>query len=187
MQSIEFTITGTMPILFGKEPQAYEESPDKAKGRQSKDLTPVQIAKLHLHIVRIEKAEVIVIPAHSLRKSLQYVTGMALGRSPRQGWGKLVKGGVIIEPAYMPIDPQDWTLDIRRAGTKGGSSGTKLYRPRFDIWSVSGIVSYDDKHLEGDQIRDLFDYAGRYDGLGSYRIGTGGPFGSFKVTVWLEG
>ena len=187
MQSIEFTITGSMPILFGKEPQAYEESADKANGRKTKDLTPVQIAMLHHHTARNGKADVIVIPAHSLRKSLQYVTGMALGRSPRQGWGKLVKGGVIIEPAYLPLDPQDWTLDIRRVGTKGPGTGSKLYRPRHDVWSVSGIVSYDDKHLEGNQIRDLFDYAGRYDGLGSYRIGTGGPFGSFKVTSWQGG
>jgi hypothetical protein len=189
MNSIDFRIKGTQPLLFNREPSPFEDSPDlSAKTSKRKDEKPSEEAARHLHTINGNgKGRQAVIPAILLRKCLQSVTTLALGRStPGHPWVQIVKGGVIIEPASMLLEPQNWTLDVRRAGTKGRGTGAMLYRPRFDDWSVKGVVSYDDRHLSGQDVRKLFDEAGRFQGLASYRIGNGGPFGSFIVTEWKE-
>jgi len=112
---------------------------------------------------------------------------ITLGRSSAaHPWQQIVKGGVALEPDSFPIDPQEWTLDVRRAGTKGRGTGALLYRPRFDKWGFGGRVLYDDTRIAEEQVRQLFDNAGTFDGLGAYRIGVGGPFGKFVVTEWKE-
>ena len=188
MQSIEFTIKGTRPVLFSKEPIAFEERPAKGNGRKSKDETPQEQAAKCLHTIENGKGPVAVIPSHSILKGLQAVTTIALGRSTRKSYVKLVKGAVQIEPANLVISPQDWTLDVRRAGSpmKGSGTGALLYRPRFDLWEVKGSVIYDDEHLSAEQIRALFDTAGKFNGVGSYRIGNGGPMGSYMVNSWVD-
>ena len=176
--------------MFNKEPQAYEDARSRSRGNQPpKDEKPIDEARRHLHLAKCNgsKKEVPVIPAGVLRKCLQSVTSLALGRSTAgHPWVQIVKGAVIIEPVSMPIQPKDWTLDVRRCGTRGRGNGVLLHRPRFDEWSIEGTVLYDDRHLSGQDVRKLFDESGRFQGLGSYRIGTGGPFGSFAVTEWRE-
>jgi hypothetical protein len=188
MRTIDFTIKGTAPLMFSKEPIAYEDSEAKTS-RKSKSDSPVEIAKRCLHTTKNGKGELAVIPAHSLLKAVFSVITVALGRSTRKSWVKIVQGALKIEPSMLVIDPQEWTLDVRRAGTKGGGTGALLYRPRFDVWQASGTALYEDDEtygLSGSQVRTLFDIAGRFDGLGSYRIGNRGPFGSFSVVNWNE-
>jgi len=189
MQTIEFTIKGTAPIMFSKENLPFEEEVGKGNGRTNKNETPMEQAAKCLHTINGNgKGSLAAIPAHSLLKGMQAVTTIALGRSTRKSWVKLVKGGIKIEPAFLPVDPQNWTLDVRRAGTsnKGPGTGAKLYRPRFDDWSASGTIVYDDEHLSAQDVRSLLDTNGRFNGLGSYRVGVGGPFGSFIVTKWED-
>jgi len=187
MNSVDFKIRGTAPLLFNKEPEAFEDSPNRRK-KPPKDEKPVDEARRHLHMSRVNgsKKQVPVIPAIWLKKCLQSVTGLALGRStPGHPWVQIVKGGVKIEPLSMELLPCDWTMDVRRTGSKGrGGNGVLLHRPRFDEWSIEGTVLYDDRHLSEQDTRKLFDEGGRFQGLGSYRIGNGGPFGGFSVTEW---
>jgi hypothetical protein len=187
MNSIEFEIKGLRPLMFSKEPDPYEQAPDGQKGRKTKDLKPVEIARLALHTAKNGKGTVAVLPAHVMKKCLLSVVSITLGRSSaNHPWMQIVKGGIAVEPDDLVLEPQDWTLDIRRAGTKGRGTGALLYRPRFDAWQFSGRALYDDGRISEEQLRSLFDNAGTFDGLGAYRIGLGGPFGKFQVTEWKQ-
>jgi hypothetical protein len=173
--------------MFSKEADPYEEAPDKTNGRKTKDLSHAEIARLALHTVENGNGSVIVLPAHILKKSLLSVVSLTLGRSSAaHPWMQIVKGGIALEPDDLVLDPQEWTLDSRRAGTKGRGTGAMLYRPRFDAWAFSGRVLYDDLRISEEQVRSLFDNAGIFDGLGAWRIGSGGPFGRFQITSWKE-
>lgn len=92
---------------------------------------------------------------------------------------KKMANTLMVEPAYLTLTPQTWTIDARRSG-----AGAMNYRPRFDDWACSGAIEYDEEIFSDEQIRALLDYAGKYSGLGAWRFGNGGPCGRFQVTEW---
>lgn len=70
---------------------------------------------------------------------------------------------------------------------KIGASKHVRVRPRFDNWEASGTVSvWDDQITEG-VLKDIFQYAGNYKGLGDWRPGapTPGPHGMFEAEIKL--
>lgn len=78
-----------------------------------------------------------------------------------------------------------FTLDVRRA-TVGATKHVRV-RPLFPPrWKASGHVLVSDERITIDVVRELFDYAGRYVGIGDWRPGAPkkpGPYGTFNATV----
>jgi hypothetical protein len=63
----------------------------------------------------------------------------------------------------------------RAVGMRG--SKTVRTRPMFPNWAVEFTLSYDPERLNGDQVRDIIEYGGRYKGLCDFRP----RFGRFKL------
>ena len=186
MQSINFEVKGTSPLMFAAEPPYEERDDTKHSPKQDKNTKPVEIATQQLHTIPngSNGKRICVLPAHNLLRSIQgAITFLPKTRSISKV--KVVRGGVFIEPLHLVLKPQDWTIDCRRTGNGMRAGGSPLrYRPRFDAWAVDGEVKYDERHLDENELRSLFDYAGSYIGVGSWRPERGGPYGRFIVTRW---
>jgi len=100
--------------------------------------------------------------------------------------GKLISGSVKILGNIIPIKykktvvREDW-------GKASGMTGApmKILRPEFTDWSCELQIMYDESMISLDQIINLFNKAGFYMGIGSWRPGEsgGGNHGMFQVVV----
>jgi len=78
-----------------------------------------------------------------------------------------------------------FTIDMRRV-TVGTNKHIRC-RPHFHNWLLSGCIRVDntDGTLDQNTVEELFNYAGRFQGLCDYRPSARnpGPFGTFDATV----
>lgn len=183
MRTIEFTLRGIRPMMLSAEKpfEGAEEKPAKQKSQPS----AMEQAEAHLHKAKIDGKEVCVMPGINVQKCIQAAYPYMPSPGKRKGWTSLVRT-ISVDELHLAIEPQRWTLDARRSGTGFGKNGTMLYRPRFDEWQISGHLTYDDVHLSEEQVRELVDNAGRYIGLGAWRVQNRGPYGKFVVALWKD-
>lgn len=184
VKTIKFRIKGVRPLMLSAE-QPYEQT--NGNGAKVKKAQPsaMEQAESHLHKAKVGGKDVCVMPGINVQKSVQAAYPYMPAPGRRKSWKKLVCT-LSVEEMNMPIEPQRWTLDARRAGTGFGSGGSMLYRPRWDEWQLSGSVTFNEEHLSEEQVRGLFDNAGQYVGLGAWRVGNRGPYGKFIVSEWKE-
>lgn len=81
-----------------------------------------------------------------------------------------------------------WVVDKRKGIGNQAKTPTAvcIIRPKFPHWEFDVEITYDEKKINGDVVRQLFDTAGSSEGLGSFRPNKKGPFGRFRVTEWNE-
>jgi|SRR6267378_957571 len=192
MLSIEFAIKGVAPLMFNAEPPYEDNKGEKNGGKVDKNIQPAEIARRQLHtaVLAGSKEKVAVLPAHCLLKSIQAAQTF-LPKTRKISMKTVINGGILIEPVNLKIDPQDWTIDSRRVPTANPGSGAArapvLHRPRFDAWGMIGTCLYDERYINEESVRTLFDHSGQYIGLGTWRPQNRGPYGRFIVTKWEGG
>jgi hypothetical protein len=91
-------------------------------------------------------------------------------------------GAVIVSPAWILHEIPDWTVDRRPVVIKQA----RIVRERFDKWSLSFQIDFDETLIPAEDLKQVLDYAGRYCGIGDYRPAKGGPFGRFMVTIFQK-
>lgn len=102
----------------------------------------------------------------------------------------LVPALLDIEESFFPFPLLDggaelpWKVDKRRGVNPQTSGANLIIRPMFENWSFEFTLSFDEKELTGETVRDLVDKAGKRIGLGDYRPARKGPFGKFVVRKW---
>ena len=81
-----------------------------------------------------------------------------------------------------------WVVDKRKGMGYHGKTPTAVcvIRPKFPHWEFDCEIEYNEKKVNGDVIRQLFDVSGSSEGLGSFRPNKKGPFGRFRVASWNE-
>lgn len=72
-------------------------------------------------------------------------------------------------------------LFVKRA--RIGTAKHIRVRPKFDDWQAEIAVDVWDEQITEDVLRTLFEYGGRYKGIGDWRPSSGkpGPYGMFQV------
>lgn len=104
--------------------------------------------------------------------------------------GNPIKVGAISSLAELSFDEQreavramGFELFVKRA--KINSAKHIRVRPKFDSWSVSGTLEVTAKEIAEGDLKQLFELAGFYKGLGDWRPGckTPGRFGRFETAL----
>ena len=96
----------------------------------------------------------------------------------------LLPGLIDVVEQFLPLSNTDWIVDKRRGVLEATGGAVGIIRPKFDVWGFScTIVVYED-FVNIEKIREVFDMAGRFKGLGGFR--KKGRFGRFKVVKWEE-
>ncbi len=86
---------------------------------------------------------------------------------------------LVIPGAEKDKEPE-WIVDKRRGRLDSGVA-VCLRRPKFEKWGFTVTLDFDDNEIGQDKVEKLFEVAGRFQGLGSFRPSCKGPFGSFKT------
>ena len=89
----------------------------------------------------------------------------------------------IINPEN-PSEKPAWEVDMRAGRNPNGGELVCIVRPRFDIWSFTANIVITQDSINPYKIRELFDIAGRQQGLGDFRPEKKGYFGQFTVNCW---
>lgn len=208
----EFTLTGETPILMHADDvmsadamELWRSDPkNKAISKRGDDRSPAWTWIGYLY----HAGGNVVLPCENLQKCLSQA-GAKLTLKGKKTFKEAAVSGIWIEqatPALLvkgkPVSmakidglrtERDFAahmetskklgfdLDVRRA--KIGMSKHIRVRPKFDSWSVVGVIDVDDgvKELTKDVVTEIFHYAGKV-GLGDWRPGCGTPgrWGMFR-------
>ncbi len=79
-----------------------------------------------------------------------------------------------------------WIADKRRGVLAANGAAVGIVRPKFPTWAFDVTVEVDLDHVDIDKVKELFNAAGRYSGLGDFRPSKRGPFGRFSVVDFIE-
>lgn len=74
---------------------------------------------------------------------------------------------------------KDWEIDTRRVVVQ--RNGILRSRPKISDWGCVLEFEYDEQIMEPNLILAILQNAGKYPGVGDYRVGKKGPFGRFTV------
>jgi hypothetical protein len=81
---------------------------------------------------------------------------------------------------------QEWVVDKRRGVLAATGVAVGIIRPKFPVWAFDVTVEVDEGQVNIAKVRELFEAAGRFSGIGDFRPARRGPFGRFKVTKFVE-
>ena len=91
---------------------------------------------------------------------------------------------LFVAPEHLILDPQSWVVDSRPVVVPATKGRIIRHRPRFDEWTASCELEWDDTLLTKEQVRRIVDDTGRNVGLLDFRPEKKGPYGRFVVTSW---
>jgi hypothetical protein len=181
-----FKLVGHSPLLYGK--PVHDEKRDDETHEQREDRT----WKGRAHVTHDGK---LCIPAMSVHRSLCAAARWLSMKVPGGGqktFSKRFESGIlcnvpnfVVERNGKPLtldDIDECPLFVPSDGKRG--SGKRVWRkfPRvMPTWSICGAVLVTDGAITEDVFLRHLKCAGLHDGLGSMRIGTGGPNGMFEV------
>lgn len=122
------------------------------------------------------------IPSDQIRGSLinagTYMKSKVGARS--KSMKTIVAATFMISPDEIIIP--DWNvIDKRSAVNKNVKARVISIRPKWTEWEASFVLSCREESITIETIRQIFEYAGGYVGIGSFRPTNNGLFGQFQV------
>jgi len=175
MQKVEITIEGTTPLLFNKPPEYEHDSKVKVN---NPNIDENEEVKNKLYSVNGK----IYTPATHIRGAL-----INAGKDLRvKGKGKATYSKMFASMAMITPEAlvhKKTKLDVLTVRTVNpntkGQHMTK--RPRLEIWALDFICEVEDE-IPLEVLKEAFERAGRYVGIGDWRPATKGVHGKFMVT-----
>lgn len=180
MKTYKATITGTSPLLMNKPSVLIG---DISKERTQKDLSPEEQAKLKIYEIDGKLYQ----PETHIKGSLveagksQKVVG-----SGKATYSKIVGYAVEINPFEIIHKKQKWDVYSVLAVNPSTKGRNLLHRPILKEWELDFEITFDEDQISAIVLKEIFDKAGRFVGIGDWRPAKKGRFGKFQVTSWKE-
>ena len=173
MKSILSTITGISPLLHHAFPMVAIDGLEKMEPRQQADYARY----------RHPDSGASYVPGVNVQSGIVVAAAYSKGKG-RSSLQKIAAAAIFVNETYLPITPDDWTVDSRPVVIRATRGRVIRHRPRFDKWSITFTIEYDEILLEQKQVRRIVDDLGQRVGLLDFRPAMRGPFGRFMVTRW---
>jgi len=181
MKTYNVTITGISPLLMNRPSQLIG---DISKEKTQKDETPTVHAEKKLYIDSEGK---LYQPETHIKGSLveagkdQKVVGK--GKST---YSKIVGYAVEINPFEIIHKNQNWIPYSVLAVNPSTRGRNMLHRPMLKKWELDFEVTFDEEQVPASILKEIFERAGKFVGIGDWRPAKKGRFGKFQVTNWKE-
>ena len=180
MKIYDVTIQGITPLLMNR-PSALIG--DISKERVQTEKTPEQQASNKLY----ENDGKLYQPSTHIKGALvdagkaQKVVGKG-----KATYSKIVGYAVEIEPYEIVHKKQKWIVNSVLAVNPSTKGRNLLHRPMLKDWELDFQVVFDEEQIPASILKEVFERAGRFSGLGDWRPNKKGTFGKFQVTSWKE-
>ena len=184
MKTYKATIQGTTPLLMNR-PNQLEIS-DKSKDVKRENRTSKEMAEDKLYKDANGK---IYIPATHIQGSL-----IGAGKQKKMGgkgsakatYSKVVGYAVQINPFEILHKKTKWDVFSILAVNPTTHGRNPLHRPILKEWEADFEVSFDEDQIEPSVLKEIFDIAGKFVGIGDWRPEKKGPYGKFQLVSWKE-
>ena len=180
MKIYNVTISGITPLLMNRPSSLIG---DISKERTQKDISPEEQAKTKLYEIDGKLYQ----PETHIKGSLveagkdQKVVGK--GKST---YSKIVGYAVEINPFEIVHKKQKWTVYSVLAVNPSTKGRNMLHRPMLKEWDLDFKVTFDEEQVSASILKEIFERAGKFVGLGDWRPAKKGRFGKFQVVSWKE-
>jgi hypothetical protein len=180
MKKYEVEITGVTPLLQNK-PEEYGFDTEWVEKKASNEYEKEALKKLY-----VDMKGTIYQPATHIERSL-----IEAGKKVRvKGGGKATYSklfGSMVTIPEMDIPHLITSYEVFKTlvvipATKGR---VMRYRPMFKNWKLRFGVEFEDE-IPADVVKQSFEIAGQYVGIGDWRPEKKGKFGRFMVTSFQE-
>ena len=180
MKKYKVEITGITPLLMNK-PLEYGFDEQWIEKKASEDWEKEALKKLY-----IDSNGTIYQPSTHLEMSL-----IEAGKKIRvkgQGkatYSKLFGSMVSIDDLEIKHKKQDYTIHKTLVVIPSTKGRVMRYRPMFKDWVLEFSITFEDE-IPAEVVKEAFEIAGKYAGIGDWRPQKKGKFGKFQVTKWKE-
>lgn len=180
MKTYKVRIEGVSPLLMNR-PSALIG--DISKERTQKDIPPTEQAKLKLYEIdgKLYQPETHIKGALVEAGKSQKVVG-----SGKATYSKIIGYAVEINPFEIIHLKPKWEVYSVLAVNPNTKGRNLLHRPMLKDWALDFEVTFDDDQISAVVLKEIFDKAGRFVGIGDWRPAKKGRFGKFQVTSWKE-
>ncbi len=182
MQKFNIEIVGKTPYMQHRMDDGELEEWEKRRGKiiERKDINIADKQRAEFRLYKDKNKPYI--PSEHIRGALinagSYMKSK-VGNS-RKSMKNIVAGMFFIEPDKIPLG-NSWVIDKRSAVNQNIKARIISIRPKWEKWNVKFTLLVDNDTITKETIKQLFDYAGNYCGIGSFRPTCNGMFGRFKI------
>lgn len=122
------------------------------------------------------------LPSEHIRSSLINAGAYMKAKvgNSKKSMKNIVAAMFYITPEEIPL-PQQFTIDKRSAVNQNVKARVISIRPKWETWGATFTLTVDNDTITEETIKQLFEYAGNYVGIGSFRPEHNGYFGRFDV------
>ena len=181
MKTYNVTIEGISPLLMNR-PSALIG--DISKSRSQKEETPQEMATQKLYAN--DKGKLYQPETHLKGALVEAGKGQKVVGSGKSTYSKIVGYAVEINPFEIEHKIQEWKPYSVLAVNPSTKGRNLLHRPMLEKWELDFEVTFDEDQVPASIMKELFDKAGKFVGIGDWRPAKKGRFGKFQVTSWKE-
>ena len=174
-QKVHCQIKGISPLLMHAFPLTPIEALEKKSPEEQAEFAAYRDSDKMLYI-----------PGVAIQRCLIAAASYSKGKG-RASLQKQVAACVLINPERCSLGMKTFALDSRPVVIPATKGRVMRHRPRFEEWSITFEIEYDDTLLKESEVRRVVDDAGSRVGLLDFRPEKKGPFGRFIVTKWKVG
>lgn len=182
----EFVLIGHGPLVYGK-PVHGERQDD-----ETEDQKDIRTWRQRAHV---DSEGFLCVPSAAVKQSLCAAAkwlGDKFANDKKKTYTKRFQSGILCMASTFRVsrggkdltidDVEEYPLFVPSNGQRGYSKRVWRRYPRvMPRWRVDGMLLVTDPMIDEEVFRRNLSCAGLHDGLGSMRIGTGGPNGMFEI------
>jgi len=179
MKTYNVTIQGTTPLLMHR-PSALIG--DISKEVNQKEMTPREKAEESLYIT--DKKKLYQPSTHILGALIESGKSQQVVGKKKSTYSKIIGYAVQIEPFEIEHKKQKWEVYSCLGVINKGR--VLIHRPMLKEWELEFNVIFDEEQIPVSILKEVFDRAGKFAGIGDWRPQKKGRFGKFQVVEWTE-
>lgn len=180
MKKYEVEIKGVTPLLMNR-PEEYGFDEQWIEKKASNDWEKEAYKKLYM-----DANETLYQPSeHIVRTLIDAGKKIKMKGAGKATYSKIFGSMVQIEPDTIPHLNQDWSIHKSLVVIPSTRGRVMRYRPQIKDWALKFDVLFEDE-IKPETIKEAFEIAGRYSGLGDWRPEKKGRFGKFQVVSFKE-
>ena len=180
MKKYNVTIEGISPLLMNRPSNLIG---DISKERTQKEISPKDMAREKLYEIDGKLYQ----PETHIKGSLVEAgkTQKVVGQG-KATYSKIIGYAVEINPFEIVHEKQKWEVFSVLAVNPTTKGRNLLHRPMLKEWKLSFEVVFDEEQISPNVLKEIFDKAGKFVGIGDWRPAKKGRFGKYLVSLWKE-
>lgn len=176
MEQYDVTIEGTTPLLFNRFIEA------SIAGETKKRAGAVKKKNVEDKLYKTPKGEIYTPSTHLRGALVNAAKQFKIKGKSRATYSKLVGSAVEIDPDAIIHNNQEWEEFSVSAVIPSTRGRVLVVRPKMLEWSLDFKLTFPESDIPKEVMKNIFDYAGQYVGIGDWRPDKKGKYGKFIVT-----